>query len=174
MALRNKKHPGHHQPEDKVLDVDASMQGSLCFKDPVHLRINGKFDGILETRGVLTITERATVNARITGDNIIISGYVKGEIFAREKVALSPPALVEGVIKTARLNVAEGAKFEGNCHMLDDTLDVEDLARYLDVDAKSVVNWAEEGKIPAEKRGDKWKFERGKIDGWVASGAIKQ
>ena len=31
--------------EEKILDVDAAMQGSLTFKDPVNLRINGKFEG---------------------------------------------------------------------------------------------------------------------------------
>jgi len=40
---------------EKILDVDASMQGTLAFKDPVNLRINGKFDGKLDTKGSLTI-----------------------------------------------------------------------------------------------------------------------
>lgn len=169
MALRDKR----HGIEEKVLDVDASMQGSLCFKDPVNLRINGKFEGVLETRGNLTITDTATVNARIIGDSITISGHVKGEILAKEKISLLAPALVEGTIKTSKLSIAEGAKFEGNCHMLEDVLSVEDLARYLEVDINSVVDWANSGKVPAYKEGERWKFERTKIDEWVASGAIK-
>ncbi len=169
MALRDKR----NAPEEKVLDVDASMQGSLCFKDPVNLRINGKFEGVLETRGNLTITDTASVNARIIGDSITISGHVKGEILAKEKISLLSPALVEGTIKTSKLVIAEGAKFEGSCHMLEDVLSVEDLARYLEVDANSVVDWANSGKVPAYKDGDRWRFERTKIDEWVASGAIK-
>lgn len=169
MALRDRR----HGTEEKVLDVDASMQGSLCFKDPVNLRINGKFEGVLETRGSLTITDTATVNARIIGDSITISGHVKGEILAKEKITLLSPALVEGTIKTSKLSIAEGAKFEGSCHMLEDILSVEDLARYLEVDINSVVDWATSGKVPAYKDGERWKFERTKIDEWVASGAIK-
>jgi len=34
MAFKEKK------TDDKILDVDASMQGTLSFKDPVNLRIN--------------------------------------------------------------------------------------------------------------------------------------
>ena len=51
--------------EEKVMDVDASMQGSLSFKDPVNLRINGKFEGTLEVRGNLTIGQNAIVLADI-------------------------------------------------------------------------------------------------------------
>ena len=168
MGFKERRHT-----EEKIIDVDASMHGSLCFKDPVNLRINGKFEGELETKGSLTITDTAVVNARIIGDVITISGRVKGEILAREKISLLPPALVEGTIKTPRLSINEGAKFEGQCHMLDDVLGIEDLARYLEVDMKSVTDWANSGKVPAYKDGDKWKFQRTKIDEWVASGAIK-
>lgn len=168
MAFKERRHT-----EEKVIDVDASMHGSLCFKDPVNLRINGKFEGELETKGNLTITDTAVVNARIIGDVITISGRVKGEILARERILLLPPALVEGTIKTSRLSISDGAKFEGQCHMLDDVLGIEDLARYLEVDMKSVTDWANSGKVPAYKDGDKWKFQRTKIDEWVASGAIK-
>ncbi|PIQ89990.1 MAG: hypothetical protein COV72_00315 [Candidatus Omnitrophica bacterium CG11_big_fil_rev_8_21_14_0_20_42_13] len=169
MAIKDRKHTN----EEKILDVDASMQGSLCFKDPVNLRINGKFEGVLETRGDLTVTENAVVSARIIGDNITISGHVKGEILARERLTLLDPAVVEGTIKTSRLVVGEGARFEGHCHMLEDVLGVEELAKYLDLDRKSIVDWADSGKVPAYKDGNEWRFERNKIDEWVASGAVK-
>ena len=44
--------------DEKVLEVDASMTGTLTFKDPVNLRINGRFDGTLDTKGSLTIGEK--------------------------------------------------------------------------------------------------------------------
>lgn len=171
MGLRDKRHFAH--PEEKVLDLDASMQGTLCFKDPVNLRINGKFEGVLETKGNLTITDTASVDARIIGDNITISGRVKGEILAREKISLLAPATVEGAIKASQLSINEGARFEGNCHILRDILGVEDLAKYLEMDIKSIIDWADAGKVPAFKDGEKWQFERSKIDEWVAGGAIR-
>ena len=65
--------------EDKILDVDARMQGTIIFKDPVNLRINGSFEGKLETRGRLTIGENARVGAgsvvtKDVADNTTVCG----------------------------------------------------------------------------------------------------
>ena len=43
MALRKRL-------EERVMDLDANMQGTLSFKEPVNLRINGKFEGNLEMK----------------------------------------------------------------------------------------------------------------------------
>jgi cytoskeletal protein CcmA (bactofilin family) len=166
MAFHKKK------MEEKILDVDAAMQGTLSFKDPVNLRINGKFEGTLETKGSLTIGQTAIVYADIMGDNIIIGGRVKGKITAKERLTLLPTAKVEGDIFPARLNIAEGAILEGRCSMLHDFLNAEELAHYLEVDLNSIMEWANTGKVPALKEGDDWKFERKSIDSWVASGKI--
>lgn len=158
--------------EEKTLDVDAAMQGSLSFKDPVNLRINGKFEGNLDTRGNLTVGSTAIINADIIGDNIIIGGKVKGKITARERLTLLPQAIVEGHIYPAKLNVAEGAVLEGECSMLHDFLNPEELAKYLEVELSSIMEWANSGKVPANKKDNDWKFERKAIDSWVVSGKI--
>lgn len=158
--------------EEKILDVDASMQGTLSFKDPVNLRINGKFDGNLDTKGTLTIGQSAIVFADITGDNVIIGGRVRGKITAKERLTLLPTAIVEGDIFPVKLNVAEGALLEGKCSMLHDFLNSEELARYLEVDMHSIMDWVNSGKVPASKEGENWKFERKAIDSWIAAGKI--
>jgi len=113
MGKKDKKQEG-----DRVLDVDASMQGSLAFKDPVNLRINGRFEGTLNTQGNLMIGERAAVNADITGDSIVVAGKVNGNINALKELKLIAPACVVGDIQTPLLSIAEGAIFEGNSKML--------------------------------------------------------
>jgi excisionase family DNA binding protein len=158
--------------EEKVMDVDAAMQGTLNFKDPINLRINGKFEGTLETRGNLTNGSAAVVFADITGDSIVIGGRVKGKIIARESLTLLPTAIIEGDIFPTKLNVAEGAIFEGKCAMLHDFMNSEELARYLEVDLKSIVDWANSGKVPGFREGEDWKFERKAIDSWVAAGKV--
>ncbi len=52
---REKEQPTEVVEQKKILDVDASMQGSLTFRDPVNLRIHGKFEGSLDTKGQLTV-----------------------------------------------------------------------------------------------------------------------
>lgn len=158
--------------EEKILDVDAFMQGNLCFKDPVNLRINGKFEGNLDTKGSLTIASTAIVMADIIGDNVIVGGKIRGRITAKERLTLLPTAIVEGDIYPAKLNVAEGAILEGRCLMLHDFLNAEELARYLEVDLNSIMDWAGSGKVPGTKEGEGWKFDRKAIDSWVASGKV--
>jgi excisionase family DNA binding protein len=158
--------------EGKILDVDASMQGTLSFKDPVNLRINGKFEGGLDAKGVLTIGPSANVTADIIGDSIIVEGKIRGKITARVSLELLPTAIFDGEIYTFRLIVSEGAIFNGKCQMLGEILNTEELARYLEVDINSIFDWANQGKIPAVKQGNDWKFERKAIDSWIASGKI--
>jgi len=161
------------KPQEKVLDVDAFLQGDLSFKEPVNLRINGKFEGTLQTKGNLTIGSTAIVNAQIVGENIIIAGKVKGKIVAHHLLTLLPTAVVEGEIVPARLNIAEGAILEGTCKMLSDVFNVEELARYLELDTSSILEWANAGKIPAFKEGNDWKFRRQEIDAWLVSTKLK-
>src|SRR3989338_2382167 len=94
--------------DDKILDVDARMQGTIIFKDPVNLRINGSFEGKLETCGNLTIGENANVQADIQGDRIIIAGRVVGNLIGNESISLIPPAVVQGNIQTPVLSVTQG------------------------------------------------------------------
>lgn len=160
--------------DEKILDVDAAMQGTLNFKDPVNLRINGKFEGSLDTQGNLTIGQSAIVFADIVGDNVIVGGRVKGKITAKERLTLLPTAVVEGDIYPAKLNITEGALLEGRCFMLHDFMNSDELARYLEVDVNSIVEWANSGKVPALKEGEAWKYERKAIDSWIAAGKIKK
>lgn len=157
---------------EKILDVDAAMQGTLSFKEPVNLKINGRFEGTLDIRGNLTIGSTAIINADIIGDNIIIGGRVKGRITAKERLTLLPQAIVEGHIYPAKLNITEGAILEGQCTMLHDFLNPDQLSKYLEVELSSIMEWASSGKVPAVKENNEWKFERKAIDTWVATGKI--
>ena len=168
MALRDRK----KDTEEKMITVDSSMQGSLSFKDPVHLCINGKFEGTLEVKGMLEIGESAVVDASINGDDIIIYGRVKGDVSGSKRIVLKNTAVVEGNLKTPLLAIAEGALFQGKCSMIGDIFDSDGLARYLEVDLNTVLDWASSGRIPAFKEGASWKFERKKVDEWVSAGKI--
>ena len=84
-----------------------------------------------------------------------------------------PTATLNGNISTPKLNVVEGAIFQGKCQMLDEYLDVDSLAKYLELDTNSVNELANSGKIPAQKNGNNWRFERSRIDAWVATEKVK-
>ena len=164
MVFREKK-----ETESKAVEIAANMHGSLSFKDPVNLRINGRFEGTLDTRGTLTIGEEAIVDAHITGENIVIAGKMKGDISAKRMLVLMPTAILYGNISTPKLNVVEGAVFQGKCQMFEDYLDIEEVAKYLELDSTAIMELANSGKIPAARNGNSWRFERIKIDAWAAS-----
>ena len=164
----------HEEPVEKILDVDASMQGTITFKDPVNLRINGTFDGRLDTRGVLTIGETARVKANITGDKIIVAGQVIGDIAAYSGLTLASRAIVRGNIQTPMLSVLEGAIMDGQVRMTtaeaeaeSDEMNVSDVAHYLELEESVVEEWASQKKIPAEYQDGSWKFQRSELDRWI-------
>ena len=160
--------------ENKILDIDAGMQGTFLFKDPVNLRINGSFDGKLDTKGSLVVGENASVHADINGDEIEIGGKVTGNIVATKSLKILASAHIVGDITTPHLSVQTGAIVHGKMQMLTgpgskgSIFKVEELARYLEVEAANILEWASSGKIPAFREGNDWRFERPKIDEWIA------
>ncbi len=170
--LRGRKEPLNQQ-EEKSIEINAQMQGSLSFKDPVNLKINGNFTGTLDSRGTLTIGNTSQVEAQITGDNIVIAGKVRGDIMAKKMLVLMPTAVLTGNISTPKLNIVEGAIFQGKCQMMDEYLTTEEVAKYLEIEMPAIIELANSGKIPAMKSGDDWRFERSKIEQWASSGQVQ-
>ncbi|MCF7869849.1 MAG: polymer-forming cytoskeletal protein [Candidatus Omnitrophica bacterium] len=154
--------------KEKILDVDATMQGSLVFSDPVNLRINGEFDGNLTTKGSLTIGETASVKAQIKGENVIVSGKVNGTVKA-DNVKLFSTAEVYGDIQAAKISIEEGAIFDGRCQMSDNKVSLSEISDYLSVEKQKIMEWVETDKIPVEKEGKKLWFDRRKVDQWIAT-----
>lgn len=159
------------EERERILDVTTSMQGSLIFQEPVSLRISGRFEGTLETRGELTIGEAAQVRADITGESITVVGRVDGKIIAKRSLKLKSPALVRGQVWTPVLEVEAGASLDGTLHMGGQAakLSTKEMAEYLEVDARTVEQWAKEGKLPGAQEGGQWQFEKSKVDEWVAT-----
>jgi len=175
----------HDQLEEKILDINATMQGTMIFKDPVNLRINGQFEGKLDTKGNLTIGEDANVKADINGENITIAGKVTGNITATGRLNIIAPGNISGDIVTSALTVSEGAVLNGNCKMsyLSEqttafgkakAMALDEVARYLEVDTSLVKEWATQKKIPAIRENDTWKFHKQEIDSWVAKEKVNK
>jgi excisionase family DNA binding protein len=172
MAFNRREHK-EIIPEEKVIEINAQMEGTLTFADPVNLKIHGRYTGKLDTRGTLTIGPSAQVEANIVGENVIVAGKVKGNVIAKRMLVLMPTAVLHGDISTPKLNIVEGALFQGRCHMLEDVLTIDDLAQYLEIEIPAILELAITGKIPATKDGDNWKFERAQIEQWASSGKVR-
>jgi len=162
---------------EKWLEVDASMTGSLTFKDPVNLSINGKFEGTLDTRGHLSVGEQAQVKATINGEKVVVGGTVTGDIKATNIVEVLQTGRVEGKIQAPRLVVHDGAVIQGILEMGSkggsESMTMDELAGYLEVEVGTVQQWAQEGRLPGKREGNTWQFQRSKIESWLAQEKIK-
>jgi len=102
----------------ELINIDAGIVGNVKFSGPINLRLNGKFEGELETKGALIIGEKADVKAKtIKGDTITIAGRVKGDIISSKRLELAATARVIGNVEAPILVVQEGAMLKGGCLM---------------------------------------------------------
>lgn len=105
-------------PVSTVLGRETSFHGVMEFKKP--LQINGHFEGELITDGVIIIGEGATVKANIRAGIVVVAGEVTGNIEARTRLEMLTTGKVYGNVKTAKLQIADGVVFDGNCEMITD------------------------------------------------------
>jgi excisionase family DNA binding protein len=153
--------------DEKVLDVNAAMQGSLVFSDAVNLRINGKFDGTLNTKGSLIVGESAEVHADIIGENITVAGQVKGKIKATRTLTLATSAEVYADVETPSIAIEAGAVFNGRCTMPHEKMSISELSDFLSIEEGKIIEWVNNGKIPVEKEGENLLFDRREVETWI-------
>ncbi|MFQ5953036.1 MAG: polymer-forming cytoskeletal protein [Candidatus Omnitrophota bacterium] len=179
--MRKRKEKG--QLEEKVLDVSAAMQGTLRFDDPVNLRINGKFEGALNTKGMLMVGQQADIKADINGESVSIAGTVNGNITATKALTLDSTAKVTGDVSVPTISIQEGAVLNGQVRMgsagYSDSpssrsgwMNVNQVAEYLEVDTSKIDEWATSGVLPGSRESGEWVFEKDKIEQWISQGKI--
>lgn len=98
-----------------ILDHGAKFEGKLTFEGTVQ--IGGEFRGEIFTKDTLIVTQGAVVHAEIEAETIIISGRVEGNLFARRRVIMHPPAVFKGTVTSPSLRIDEGVVFEGASYM---------------------------------------------------------
>jgi cytoskeletal protein CcmA (bactofilin family) len=96
-----------------TIGEDAVFKGELSFDQSV--RLLGRFEGAIETKGNLMIAEGASLQGEVKAGDINVDGQIKGNLHATGKVRLSASANLEGDLHVNRLEVADGAVFIGRC-----------------------------------------------------------
>lgn len=104
----------------------TSFKGTLNYSKA--LKIDGKFEGEINSSGFLYIEKDAEIKADIKVKSVIVGGTVKGNIIATEKCEMLSTGKIYGNIRTARLRIADGVIFEGKCEMIRDPESVDIFA----------------------------------------------
>jgi len=95
-----------------VIGRDTRTKGELTFDE--QCEVLGRFDGTITGKGELHVAEGATCKAEIEVGTVVVDGEIEGNITAREKVTLHATAKITGDVVTAKLEVSEGALFQGH------------------------------------------------------------
>ena len=114
MFGRKEKPPAQVMSADKIetiIGATASFNGQL--KSEGGVRIDGAFDGVVETAGNVIIGEGAKVNADLTARNISVAGSVRGNITASGRLEILSTGRVYGDIQVSSFLIDEGGVFRG-------------------------------------------------------------
>jgi cytoskeletal protein CcmA (bactofilin family) len=97
------------------LGKGTEFKGVITYEGTI--RIDGKVEGEIVTKGTLIVGETAVVNAEINAGIVVSGGKITGNIRAHEKVQLLATAVQTGTITTPILVIEEGVTFNGKCEM---------------------------------------------------------
>lgn len=104
-------------PVVTTLGRETEFYGKLSFSE--SLKVEGKFEGIIEATGTLYVERGAEVKADLArAASVVVAGTIRGRIEAADKVDMLPDAKVYGDVRTSKLRIADGVIFEGRCEMI--------------------------------------------------------
>ena len=93
----------------------------VVLKGEIHVegtvRIDGRLDGEIQTKGQVIIGEDGLVHGTITCGTLVSSGRIKAKVTANERVQLLKTATLIGEVLTPVLTMEEGAKLQGTTDM---------------------------------------------------------
>lgn len=87
---------------------------------PYDIRIDGTFEGKVQSKGRVVVGEKAHIQGDIICANIDLWGKVEGNVFVKDTLALKEGCVVNGNLHIKRLSVELGSTFNGNCRMITD------------------------------------------------------
>ena len=82
---------------------------------PTDIRIDGTFEGRVQSKGRVVVGESATIKGDIVCENIDLWGKVEGNLFVKDTLSLKEGCVVDGNLHIRRLAEELGATFNGNC-----------------------------------------------------------
>src|SRR5690349_16857302 len=94
-----------------LLAKGVELKGEIKVDGTV--RIDGKLDGEVHTKGEVIVGEDGVVKGTITAGSLISSGRIKAMVTATERVQLLKTAILIGEVHSPIMVMEEGAKFQG-------------------------------------------------------------
>ena len=102
-------------PIKAYLGSDALFKGTLSFEGTV--RIDGKFEGVVNTKDTLVIGETGDMQADIDVGILVCKGNLHGTVVASKKVEMHPASKITGNVQTPAVSIELGAVLDGHLNM---------------------------------------------------------
>ncbi len=125
----------HAEPLETVIGASANLRGTL--QSDGGIRVEGVFEGLIETAGNVVVGPAARVVADITARNVTVAGAVKGNIDANGRLEILSSGAVYGDVQVDAVMIDEGGQFHGVSRMRG--LSHPALAAPIDMPAEPVV-----------------------------------
>ena len=106
------------EPEVNVNSISRISAGTVIkgeLLSPTDIRIDGTFEGRVQSKGRVVVGESAVIKGDIVCENIDLWGKVEGNLFVKDTLSLKEGCVVDGNLHIRRLAVELGATFNGNC-----------------------------------------------------------
>ncbi len=100
---------------ETIIGATTDFNGHL--KSDGGVRIDGTFEGLVETAGNVIIGEGAKVLADVSARNVSVAGTVKGNITASGRLEILATGRVWGDIHVSSFLIDEGGVFRGQSLM---------------------------------------------------------
>ena len=110
-----KQKPFNNELVTTVIGEDAAFKGTIHTQRSV--RIEGNFEGEINSQGEIFVGEKSKVKANIFGKKVIIAGEVIGNIECTGGLKITQTGKVYGDITGDQLIVDEGAIYKGKVNM---------------------------------------------------------
>jgi cytoskeletal protein CcmA (bactofilin family) len=113
---------------DTLVGRQTVITGDVNFRGGLHIEgtIRGNVTADSDDRSVLVLSEHGIIEGDVYVPNLILNGTVHGDVHAIERVELVAQAKVKGNVYYNLLEMAIGAKVNGNLvHSKDEDLQVE-------------------------------------------------
>lgn len=111
------------EPQVNVNEVSRISTGTVIkgeISSPNDIRIDGSFEGKIQSKGRVVVGEKAVISGDIICENVDFWGKMTGSLYVRDTLSLKEGCTVNGDLHIKRLSVELGARFDGNCRMLAD------------------------------------------------------
>jgi cytoskeletal protein CcmA (bactofilin family) len=100
---------------ETLIGHKVTIRGDLSFSGGLHIdgRVIGAVLAEEGSEGVVTLSEKGTIEGEVRAPHVIVNGTLKGDVIANERVELAAQARVEGNIYYKVLEMAAGATVTG-------------------------------------------------------------